>query len=675
MRLDKRINIIHTLMHNLAGKKGSMSFLRTSKHLPLNRAMQISPWFLVGSAVILALAISFWAVKNVSQERENMSRILLERAVALMWAMEGGARAGMGMQSGPYLQNMLEETAKQSDINYIAVVSGSGEILAHSDRSRIGNILKAPDTLAEISSGSGIHWRVLRSKDEGSIFQAFKTFAPAPGFREHLGHDNGHGMMQRRMARDWVFRGMRQKGARGRVPSGSDAPLPVFPPQSEWGSPSPGSEDTPQTPRQQGAQADIQAQRGGDFIIVVALNMAPFEKALNAGKRNILFTAFLVCLLGVGGFISLFWAQSYKLSRRLLLDASAIADKVVNSLPMGLIIVNAEGRVSDANAVAENLLEYPDKALPGLPTGDIRGLDWTAISRRVERGEPVLEEEHTLMLPGGGESGDNGALPVSVSAVKVLNNEGESLGLLFLLRDLREVKRLQKELRRSERLSTLGNMAARVAHEIRNPLSSIKGFATYLASRHNSGADAEAARTMIGEVNRLDRVVSELLDFARPSSLNIASEDVVAIAERAIRLVAMDADTKGVTVRLEPSAIKEGDKLRIAVDEERITQALLNLLINAVQATDRGGTVTLSPAPAKDNRIAIRITDTGCGMPEAVRVQIFNPYFTTKATGTGLGLAIVSKIVEDHLGEIVVQSAEGEGTVITLFLPAAEPAG
>ena len=655
MGLDRRINFIQNEVSSLFQKGKSMSFLRTSKNLPLHAALQFSPWLLVGFAVILGLAISFWAVKNAQLERENMSRVLLERSGALMWAMEGGARAGMAMQSSSYMQQMLEETARQKDIKYIAIVNRSGQILLHSDRQRIGGALSAPDSIDEQDSSSTIHWRVVKNKDEGgSTFQAYKPFVFMPGFGEHARHGRRHKGMMHKAGRDVFF-----EGGMGREHS---------------------SLVRQEEERRQDRDSTVAARPGqtpqaGDFFIAVALDMTPFEKALSAGHSSILFNAFLVGMLGVGGFISLFWAQSYKLSRRLLLDASAVADKVISSLPMGLIILDASGQVVEANSVAGTLLGYGEKGLIGLDRKNIQGLDWRAIAAKVESGEIVLEEEHMLMLPGADGQEDAMPVAVSVSAAKVLNDEGESLGLVFLLRDLREMKRLQKELRRSERLSTLGNMAARVAHEIRNPLSSIKGFATYLGSRRTDEDEAEAARTMIGEVDRLNRVVSELLDFARPSDLTIVPRDIVAILLRAMRLMETDAASRGVVMQLDRSGIPDSCHMLAAVDEERVTQALLNLFINAVQATDEGGTVTVYPFPAKGNRLGIRVRDTGCGMPEAVRVQIFNPYFTTKTAGTGLGLAIVSKIIEDHNGEIDVRSTEGVGTEITVYLPVAEPAG
>lgn len=635
-----------------------MSLQRSSSALPGHTAMLLSPWLIVGSALILGLAIAFWAVKNTRQERESMIRNLEERAGALMWAMEGGARAGMGLQrTASYLQFMMEEVGRQPDIVYLAVITPQGDILAHSAPSAIGKQLYAPEEIQKIEPSARIQWRFVHITNGERVFEAYRLFTPLPCFPERLGHGpRKHG------GRSGHMPGMMHGHRNSPIPETGHVP----PAEAEVQMPGQSPFSGPPGPR-----SAFLAQSGG-LIVVVGLDMTSFESALVAGERTTLFTALLVGLLGVGGFLSLFWAQSYKMSRRLLLDVRAFADEVISSLPLGLITLDAAGTVSRVNAVAEKLLGCMRASLLGKTSGELPGAYWAAIEQRARGGEAVLEEEH-MLSPFCAQEGESGAVPVSISASSIINEENETLGTLYLLRDLREVKRLQAELRRSERLSTLGNMAARVAHEIRNPLSSIKGFATYLGSRQDSEADREAARTMIGEVDRLNRVVSELLDFARPPNLTIAPVSLMEILERAIRLICMDAEARGVSLHIaEPET--QGAPVFVAVDAERITQALLNLLLNAVQASERDASVTLSVQPSEHGACVLRITDTGRGMTPEILAQVFNPYFTTKTTGTGLGLSIASKIIEDHLGEITMASIPGIGTTVTVRLPLAEDA-
>jgi two-component system, NtrC family, sensor histidine kinase HydH len=264
----------------------------------------------------------------------------------------------------------------------------------------------------------------------------------------------------------------------------------------------------------------VGAASGGKLIIFVGLDMKPFEEALAEDDRNTAIITLLIGLLGLGGFVSLFWAHNYRLSRRLLQDTRAFASEVVGSLPVGLVTSDEHGALTHANAVAASMLGQGRESLEGRPLGQLGALDWSSLINRLDAGESVLELEQELKTAAGQ------ATPVSLSASRIVNEEGLFLGHLFILRDLREVKRLEEQVRRNERLTALGNLAAGVAHEIRNPLSSIKGFATFLAGKlKDDGPGKAAATAMIQEADRLNRVVSELLEFARPSEMRFKSED------------------------------------------------------------------------------------------------------------------------------------------------------
>jgi two-component system sensor histidine kinase HydH len=256
-----------------------------------------------------------------------------------------------------------------------------------------------------------------------------------------------------------------------------------------------------------------------------------------------------------------------------------------------------------------------------------------------------------------------------VSASKIINEDQLFLGYLFIMRDLAEIRQLQQQLRRSERLSALGNLAAGMAHEIRNPLSSIKGFATFLLGKVGQENDANAAKMLIQEVDRLNRVVSGLLEFARPDTIQLAPTALTPIVERALKLCASDAANKDIAVRFTPTA----DLPLIAADADRLAQALLNLFLNAIQAMDKGGALDI--ASCRDqatSKILLRIADTGEGIAPEALSAIFDPFVTGRASGTGLGLAIVHRIVEQHGGVIRVESERGKGSVFFLYLPAAK---
>lgn len=235
-----------------------------------------------------------------------------------------------------------------------------------------------------------------------------------------------------------------------------------------------------------------------------------------------------------------------------------------------------------------------------------------------------------------------------------------------------QVRLLEEEMRRKEKLAAVGSLAAGVAHEIRNPLSSIKGYATYFGQRFPEGSeDREAAHVMVCEVDRLNRVITDLIGLSRPTDVHVIPTDLRAVAAHALQLFKQDAEQRGVTLKLEaPASLPLA-----AIDPDRIKQAVLNLCLNALDAMPKGGVLTLSLAK-EGGRLRLRVTDTGIGMTPELLKSIFNPYFTTKGNGTGMGLAIVHKIIEAHGGEIDVTSRlatekRGGQTSFTLWLPEA----
>ncbi|MFN2366248.1 MAG: ATP-binding protein, partial [Desulfurivibrionaceae bacterium] len=208
--------------------------------------------------------------------------------------------------------------------------------------------------------------------------------------------------------------------------------------------------------------------------------------------------------------------------------------------------------------------------------------------------------------------------------------------------------------------------AAGVAHEIRNPLSSIKGIASYYKSKFEDGSeDKEMAGVMIEEVDRLNRVISELLEFAGPTKLNRKPSDINELLKHSARLVEQEAAAKKIEIQLNLAS----DSVQADVDPDRLTQCFLNLFLNALQAMEGGGRLSVSSSTAQNGNVVIDIRDSGSGIsPEDVS-KIFDPYFTTKPKGTGLGLAIVHKIIEAHEGQVRVRSTSGHGTVFSISLP------
>lgn len=577
--------------------------------------LRSSPWIIIGSVGILLIVVVVLASQNYSREKKYMSRILSEKGAAIIKAVEAGARTGMmGMMwGGQQVQTLIEETAQLPGVLYITVLDRNGLVLVSSQRDLIGNQLSTGPFESGLKPSEEIAWRFKNIDKQQHSFEVYKYFRPFSN-RD-----------------DWMKNRMRQMmGGRG-MKMGSD---------SDWSFP--------------------EGKAGEEQIILVGLDPKPFEDGRKEDILNTMIISAVLVILGLAGFISMFWMQSYRSAKRSLQDTSAIADQVVTSLPVGLIATDKDGKIAFYNSAAERITglnlakargKEPDRILPS---------HFCGLKESLDRGESISEKEMEC------EFTENKVVPVSISASKIINEEGKFVGQVLIIRDLGEVRRLQDEIRRKEKLAAIGDLAAGVAHEIRNPLSSIKGIASYYKSKFEDGSeDKEMAGVMIEEVDRLGRVISELLEFARPAKLNRKPSNMNELLEHSARLVQQEAMAKNVQIQLNLAS----DSAKADVDPDRLSQCFLNIYLNALQAMENGGQLTIASSIRNGGSVTIDIKDNGAGISADDLSKIFDPYFTTKPKGTGLGLAIVHKIIEAHQGLVKVRSATGQGTVFSIILP------
>ncbi len=562
----------------------------------------LPPWLIIGSVAIIAPLFIFTALQDINRQREQTSRLLVEKGAALIRSFEAGARTGIGMRWGGFqLQKLLMETAQQPDIDYLIVTDTEGRIVADSDPARIGLNHGQELDLAAIARSQTLAWRRVPHSEGADTFEIYRRFAP------------------------------------------TDQALPDFP-----ADPAP--------------SRAASAEGASGFVIFVGLDMGPIVAAQEEDRRHTLWMALIFLLVSCSGIISLLLAQGYRTARSSLSRIKAFSDSLVENMPIGLIAVDPRGQLIAFNQTAEGILGRSAPDVLGKRADEVLPEGLREIFRRLV-GEGRASEREIDFTAAEGRT-----IPLEVIATVLREEDDAFVGYIILFRDMTEVRRLKQEVARSQRLASLGSLAAGVAHEIRNPLSSIKGFATYFRERYRENPDdRETAETMISEVDRLNRVITQLLEFARPMTMKRAPTSPAVVIRHVLRTIEGQAAQKGIRIETDiPAAPAE-----IPLDADRMSQVLLNLLLNAVAATDAGGTIRISLAQQDDRTVRIAIADTGAGIRREDLPRVFDPYFTTKPSGTGLGLPIVQKIVEAHDGAIHIASEVGTGTTVTLLLPTA----
>ncbi len=570
----------------------------------------IPPWIFIGAAIVMLPIFVFITVENIRRQKENTTRLLLEKGAALIRSLEAGTRTGlMGTQfSGRQLQQLLAETAFQKDIVYILVVDRNGIILAHNNLSQIGKIYGRELKLNVLSRSSDIKWRLIERSDGKKIFEVLRRFSPTSG-----------PMARRRALEMW------QQLCR--------------PHMSDW--------------------ENISAL--GGFVIFIGLDMNSIEEAGQADIRHALVISSVILLIGFAGIVLLFLTHNYRVARASLSRIKAFSDNLVENMPIGLIVIDSRKKIASFNHVAGRIFNFLTEDVIGKDAQEILPAAFLAQVEHPDIERDVVEKEVECL------AGEGNVIPLQLSATLLNDDNGNFFGYVLLFKDLSEIQSLKKIVARSQRLATVGRLAAGVAHEIRNPLSSIKGFATYFKERYRDvPEDQQIADIMVQEVDRLNRVVGQLLEFAKPITISEKPTDIRTLVENSLKLV--EKQTRDRKIRIQTTF---SDKIgKVLADPDKISQVLLNLFLNAIESMENGGILSVDLQRREGNGgILIRVSDTGVGIQQKHLPHIFDPYFTTKASGTGIGLAIVHNIIEAHNGDIKVESRSGQGSHFSILIP------
>jgi signal transduction histidine kinase len=343
-------------------------------------------------------------------------------------------------------------------------------------------------------------------------------------------------------------------------------------------------------------------------------------------------------------------------------------DNILSHMAQGLIFVDLEGNVTTYNKAAEVILELTrDQILfQAYQEHFPDHLFGFSMEQALKNRLAPQTTFATVDLPEGRQK----ELEIVNTFILKEENSAQELdftqGLIVLLRDITELRHLQMLTSRNDRMKALGEMAAQVAHEIRNPLGGIKGFASLLQrDLKDSPQMLKLAHAVVEGADTLDRLVTQVLNYSRPAHLKLELVPLGTLMEKLTNSLSVEKAYDENRIDLQLKIQKE---LVCPVDSGLLQSALRNLLINAIQAISGKGKIVLSLNESA-GKAEIQIQDTGVGIPHEHLKKLFTPFFTTKANGNGFGLAEANKVIQAHGGEITVNSIQGKGCTISIKLP------
>lgn len=331
-------------------------------------------------------------------------------------------------------------------------------------------------------------------------------------------------------------------------------------------------------------------------------------------------------------------------------------DDIVRSIASGLITADEEGRIIGVNRAARDILRDRAGSLVSRPLSVVLpGYETKPVSEPPRRAEAA------------GRRADGTEFPMGYMMSALVDAEGNSLGLLLVFQDLTEIKNLKDQAERAQRLAVLGQLATGLAHEIRNPLSSISGSVEIVREGNALGPeDRRLLGIVISEVDRLDALVTTMLQVGRPSQIHTEPQDLRALVSDVVAVARGEA-TQSNGLSIEEQTPDE--PVIATVDPDRLRQMVWNLVKNAVQASPRRGTVEVRTGRDDSGRAFLEVADQGRGIDNAQRGRLFDMFYSGRTHGVGLGLALVKQIVDQHQARIEILDRSGAGTCFRVTLP------
>lgn len=418
--------------------------------------------------------------------------------------------------------------------------------------------------------------------------------------------------------------------------------------------------------------AGLSAVAYGVMVDLMAFGFLPVPPNLVGTQivvpsRRVLFQLFLnvVAFIVVAILVSYLSESMMRMQRNLEAERrhrqqlSALTAHVVRSVESGIVAVDPDGRVLHVNPACLRIVGlYPETDVGGRSIDELLPLEstqWGLVLSRADTKSIVRFEDH---IPGTD-------VELGLTVGPLIDEHGRQAGFVINFQNLSEARREAEALRVQERMAATGEMAARMAHEIRNPLASISGSAQMLvASGADRRYDEKLVDIVVRESKRLSRIFEDFLSFARSDRATLAECNIEQIVDDCCQLLKHSPDTgSGQTIHVDIDP-----EVTIVAEESKIRQIVWNLAQNALQAMPEGGVLTVT-GRAEDGRVVLRFTDTGSGIDEEVRESAFEPFVTTRAGGSGLGLAIVYTNVTQLGGTVDIENRPEGGTMVTVTLP------
>jgi two-component system sensor histidine kinase HydH len=487
--------------------------------------------------VLLASAVAFVSYRDIGRGREQLSEILWYQARGILSFTSADLRAELmsPVWRPTRIHTFFEEvSATHPGVAYLALLDRDGRVVVHSDSVEVGRRLPEADVMTDVRGDARGIRRIGLPGGHGPTGVRVDI---AVGTR--IVETGGRRVYEYRVsinlpppaAADYR---LRQMGRSRTGPLGRRAPV------------------TPADPELVTARLTellgrpIDPNQPVPITAVVGLDATDLEAAFHSSRNYTLMLAGVLLLVGGAAIYFLFMIATYRSTRTALENMRSYTSNIIESMTSGLVSLDADGYVATVNAGARAMLGLGSEDVDGANVYDVVRVEPAADRSEMNRvltGEREVLETETRVI------GKEGAVPVALSASSLRDEEGKRAGTVLLFQDLREIEELKDAVERERHLASLGRLAAGVAHEVRNPLSSLKGFAQFFRTKFEPGSEEERySDIMIEEVERLDRVVQELLDFARPVTPDRKPIPPNTIIEEALALVSEDAQFKRVTI-------------------------------------------------------------------------------------------------------------------------------